>query len=239
MSNTPKTYTYRSTFGTGATVSSVAVILILVVDFLCNGYLNWYFRQYAKIAHDEVALDQWGSQGEVITQMGNWIYYGWIITFITSIIFVAKWVYDSHCNARALGVQNIAYSPLMSVGAFFIPIASLFMPFIAMRDMVNGSFEKANKPTFHWLILLWWTCFVGGTLLSRFYNRKIDNLTTTLPDEPTISQLMAYFEQSTAIIGMLQISSTLLLISAVSLIIIIKKTSHVHQQMYHEQQLAK
>lgn len=236
MSNTPKTYTYRPTLGTGAIISSMAFALILAVDFLCNGYLNWYFRQYANIVHDEAALNQWGLQGDIITQIGDWLYYGGIITFIISVIFVAKWVYDSHCNARALGVENIAYSPLMSVGVLFIPIASLFMPFIAMRDMVNGSFEKANKPTFHWLILLWWTCFISGSLLSRFYNRKIDDLTTTLPEISTVAQLTSYFEQSATIIGMLQISSALLLISAISLIVIIKRTSHLHQQM-HQQQL--
>lgn len=238
MSNTPKAHIYRPALGTGAIISSMAFALILVVDCLCNGYLQWYFRQYANIVHDEAALNQWGLQGDIITQIGDWLYYGGVITFIISIIFVAKWVYDSHCNARALGVENIAYSPLMSVGVFFIPIASLFMPFIAMRDMVNGSFEKANKPTFHGLILLWWVCFTGGSLLNRFYNRKIDNLIATLSDEPTATQLVAYFEQSATAVGMLQISSVLLLISAISLISIIKRTGRLHQQMYHEQQLS-
>lgn len=234
-----KTYTYRPTLGVGATVSSVAVILFLLVDFAYSGYANWFFRQYAKIIDkgDDTALDLWISQNETLVQIGEWLYYGLIIAFIMSIIFVAKWIYDSHCNARALGVENIAYSPLMSVGTFFIPIASLFMPFIAMRDMVNGSFEKANKPTFHGLILLWWVCFIGGSLINRFYNRKMNALDNTFPDEPTIEQLIDYFEQAVNILTVLQISTVLTLISAVSLIIIIKRTSHLHQQMYNEQPL--
>lgn len=237
MTNTPKTYTYRPTFGTGASVSSMAVALLLLVDFVYSSYANWFFRQYAKIidSGDDVALDLWASQNERLVPIGEWLYYGLLTAFIISVIFVAKWVYDSHCNARALGVQNIAYSPLMSVGAFFIPIANWFMPFIAMRDMVNGSFEKANKPTFHGLILLWWVCFMSGSLISRFYNRQINALNHNLSDEPTVEQLTDYFEQSVNILSVIQIGTVLTFISAVSLIILIKRTSQLHQQMYHEQ----
>ncbi|WP_066803673.1 DUF4328 domain-containing protein [Moraxella oblonga] len=236
MSKTPKTYTYRPTLGVGAMVSSVAVILFLLVDFVYSSYANWHFRQYAKIidSDDDVALDLWASQNETLAQVGEWIGYGLLIAFIISIIFVAKWIYDSHCNARALGVSGIAYSPLMSVGVFFIPIASLFMPFIAMRDMVNGSFEKANKPTFHGVILLWWVCFISGSLISRFYNRKMTALDNNFPDEPTTPELLDYFEQAVNIMNVLQIGTVLTLVSAVALIIIINKTSQLHQQMYQQ-----
>lgn len=233
-----KTYTYRPTLGVGATVSSVAVILFLLADFVYCSYANWFFRQYAKIINrgDDVALDLWVSQNETLVQIGGWFGYGLLTAFIISIIFVAKWVYDSHCNARALGVLGITYSPLMSVGVFFIPIASLFMPFIAMRDMVNGSFEKANKPTFHGLILLWWVCFIGGSLINRFYNRKMNALDHNFPDKPTVEQLIDYFEQAVTILNVLQISTVLTLISAVALIIIINRTSQLHHQLYQEQQ---
>lgn len=237
MSKTPKTYTYRPTLGVGATVSSVVVILFLLADFAYSSYANWYFRQYAKIVDsgDDVALDLWVSQNETLVQIAEWLYYGIMTVFIISIIFVAKWIYDSHCNARALGVSGIAYSPLMSVGVFFIPFANLFMPFIAMRDMVNGSFEKANKPTFHGVILLWWVCFISGSLINRFYSRKIDTLNNHFPDEPTTSELLDYFEQVANIMSVLQIGTVLTLVSAVALIIIIKRTSQLHQQMHQQQ----
>lgn len=229
-----KTYNYRTTSGTGAIISSVAVILLLLIDFMFSSYVNWYFRQYANIVNDDddVALAQWALQSETITKVSEWLYHGLIAVFIISIIFVAKWVYDSHCNARALGVQNIAYSPLMSVGVFFIPIASLFMPFVAMRDMVNGSCKIANKPTFHGLIVLWWVCFISGSLIYRFYHRKLDNLDSKLPDEPDVTKLIEYFEQLANTISILQIGSLLTLISAVALIIIIKRTSHLHHNMH-------
>ncbi|UYZ68460.1 DUF4328 domain-containing protein [Moraxella bovis] len=238
MSKTPKTYAYRPTSGVGATVSSVAVILFLLADFVYSSYANWFFRQYVKIidSGDDVALDLWASQNETLVQIGEWLYYGLLIVFVISAIFVAKWVYDSHCNARALGVSGIAYSPLMSAVVFFIPIANLFMPFIAMRDMVNGSFEKANKPTFHGLVLLWWVCFVGGTLLDRFYSRKMTALDHNFPNKPTAEQIIDYFAQMVNILSVLQISTVLTLISAVALIVIIKRTSRLHHQMYKEQQ---
>lgn len=76
---------------------------------------------------------------------------------------------------------------------------------------------------------------MSGSLISRFYNRQINALNHNLSEEPTVEQLIDYFEQSVNILSVIQIGTVLTLISAVSLIIIIKRTSQLHQQMYHEQ----
>lgn len=79
------------------------------------------------------------------------------------------WVYCACRNAHVLRPEAKITTPAWSVGWFFIPFASLYKPYQALRDIwiashgpVNGSYLKGSP-----LIIMWWWTFLIGNLLLR------------------------------------------------------------------------
>jgi hypothetical protein len=79
-----------------------------------------------------------------------------VLLLITVIVF-CRWIYRANGNARALGAIGMEFTPGWSVGWYFIPIASLWKPFQAMREIWKASLNPThwrNEPTP--AILGWW-----------------------------------------------------------------------------------
>jgi hypothetical protein len=88
------------------------------------------------------------------------------------------WVYRANKNGRALGAVGMKYGPGWSVGWFFVPIASLFMPYWVIKEI-----WQVSSPTPHngWrhahvtpLLALWWLVIaLAGTIrYSRWHYFK-------------------------------------------------------------------
>lgn len=88
-------------------------------------------------------------------------------------IFFAMWIYRANFNVRALGAQNMKFSPGWSIGCQFVPIINLWYPYQAMKEI-----WKASKNPLSWkiqecgLILpLWWfliiVCYVFGNMFYK------------------------------------------------------------------------
>lgn len=181
---------------------------------------------------DEQVFELWQTQTAMMETVVSGFGILLAVVFVVSMVLVGKWIYDSQHNACALGVPDLQYSPTMAVGSFFIPIVGLFLPFVAMQQMVNGSFEKAGKPTFHPLILLWWVCFVVSSIANRILSRQVDRLGETYEaSEQDMVAVISYFNEMTQFLWLLAITSVISLISAWALWVIIKRTTALHQQM--------
>lgn len=77
-----------------------------------------------------------------------------VVYIITSVLFL-RWVYVSNRNARALGASDMQHSPGWSVGWYFIPIATLWKPYQAMKEIYKAShpnykenWKEAEAPGF-------------------------------------------------------------------------------------------
>jgi hypothetical protein len=99
------------------------------------------------------------------------------------------WVYRANRNARALGAEEMRYTPASSVGWFFIPLANLFMPYLALREIWKASspsrrtqWRRARvSPIFG----AWWAVGVAqGTLEGGPF--------PTLVGEQTLGKLMSF-----------------------------------------------
>jgi hypothetical protein len=95
------------------------------------------------------------------------------LAMVASIVVVALWIYRAHANLRAAGVEGLAFSPGWAVGWYFIPIANLFKPFQAMRELWNtthgqsgGYTEPADS-----LLTAWWGTWIAGNVLSNIGTR--------------------------------------------------------------------
>lgn len=61
------------------------------------------------------------------------------LLFLACVIIVARWIFLANANARALGAGDMMATPAMAVCWFFVPLANLVMPFLAMRELWKAS----------------------------------------------------------------------------------------------------
>ena len=84
-------------------------------------------------------------------------------------VFFLMWLYQASKNLRSFGQHSLEYTPGWCVGWWFIPIASLWKPFGAMREIWRASDPETvgPRPTHAWheapvtsLLPLWWGIYV-------------------------------------------------------------------------------
>jgi len=94
-----------------------------------------------------------------------WINYFLIISFILCIIFIGRWIYKTSQNAVAAGASGLKFSPLWSVGWYFIPVFCYVWPWVAFKQMYQVSKavseDDGGIPRQWWNvkvppILVWW-----------------------------------------------------------------------------------
>jgi len=86
---------------------------------------------------------------------------GGFITLATlaAVIIACIWQYRAATTARALG-RPAVHSPGWGVGSWFVPIVQFWMPYQAIRDLLEpGNPNRA-------LVARWWLCMVGAWILS-------------------------------------------------------------------------
>lgn len=81
---------------------------------------------------------------------------------IASAVLILRWIHRANWNARALGAQDMTFTPGWSVGWYFVPFANLWKPFQAMQEI-----WKASKSPSAWtaeaapgLVGLWWALWI-------------------------------------------------------------------------------
>lgn len=131
--------------------------MMLVTIGMAGGQVNF---------DDNVELD-------TLSAIGSLASVAYLIVFIASIIVVAMWIYRARANLRAAGIDGLEYTPGWSVGWFFVPIANLFKPFDAMRELWNVSHVHSDSDTRNTpsTLIAWWACYIVGSMLSRIGTR--------------------------------------------------------------------
>lgn len=102
------------------------------------------------------------------------------VAFIVAGIFVLVWTYRAGANAHALAQRPLKYSPGWAVGWYFIPIANLIKPYLALKEFWYMSKDPARAPPENGeaLIVAWWLTWVVTNLFAnvagRYYLRAED-----------------------------------------------------------------
>lgn len=130
--------------------------LLMLTDFMEIGWL-------ASLPEGTLVegLETPGTQGMIIA-LGRMIF---MVTWLVAAFLVLKWIYRANLNARAFSPAKTV-SPPWSIGWFFIPFASLWMPFRAMSETWRISdnpsgWTKAKAPS---LLIVWWTLFLTSAV---------------------------------------------------------------------------
>ena len=134
------------------------------------------------------------------------------IVLLISSILVFTWIYKANKNSHALGAKNMKYSPLGSIGWYFVPILNFFKPYYAMKEIYQTSISSENWENTHisGYIWLWWSTWVLSWVI-------------TYKDFKTTFSQVIQSELSTALSGLIE--NLLMLLSIMFLIIIIRTVS--------------
>lgn len=92
-----------------------------------------------------------------------------LVVYIGSIIAVGMWIHRAHANLHAAGIEGLQFSPGWAIGWYFVPIALLFKPFQAMRELWNQSHQTADSfsAPAPGTLSAWWGLWIVSNILAN------------------------------------------------------------------------
>lgn len=131
--------------------------------FLCVSV----FAALLGIQHHARAYRSFSETGESLASPEIWSFRVLLgLAALTTAVVVSRWIYRANSNARALGAREMAFTPGGAVGWYFVPIANLWKPYQAMREI-----WKASAGPLGWqrrpvsaLLPCWWLLALVGPL---------------------------------------------------------------------------
>jgi len=92
-----------------------------------------------------------------------------VVAFANYIVF-CRWIYVAHRNLPALGLPYPEFTPGWAVGWFFIPVANLWKPYQAMRQLWQASVDTqtVGQQDAHPLLVAWWSMWIIVGFVSSF-----------------------------------------------------------------------
>jgi len=150
-------HVYRP-LGWKTTVSIVGVAATVVLSFLQTG---------ASLANPDLLKHPEENLGPILA-LG-------LLGLVTSVVaigtyvFFLLWMHQAAKNVRAFGQVGLEYTPGWCVGWWFIPVASLWKPFTAMREIWKASDPDTVGPgaASHWMAApvpatmgVWWGIYI-------------------------------------------------------------------------------
>ena len=143
-----------------ALIISEAVLLLHII---------WSLRFFYLIRNRALSDFEWDEMATQIDLVGGIVGIGYIVVLVLCFVANGMWIYRASSNARFMDADPGRVSPGWAVGWYFIPIASLWMPFRAMKQIWNttmlpGGDLRAAVPGF---IGLWWATWVVSNLIAN------------------------------------------------------------------------
>jgi hypothetical protein len=91
------------------------------------------------------------------------------IMTVVSGVLILMWIYRANAGARHRGAENMTFTPGWSVGWYFIPIANLFKPYQAMKEIWVASENPKNWDvvTAPGILAWWWFLWIVSNLLGN------------------------------------------------------------------------
>jgi hypothetical protein len=86
----------------------------------------------------------------------------WILGALAAAVAYITWLYQARRNAGRLG-GALEWTPGWAVGGWFIPVASLVIPYLVVRDVRRASAPAPEPVPVGW----WWTSVLVTVLLNQ------------------------------------------------------------------------
>lgn len=119
------------------------------------------------------------AQGEVVSEARDTAaisrfllaYFANLVVYLVTAVMFLRWTYVSCQYARVLGARRMRFSPGWAVGWYFVPIAALWMPYLALAETFQAShpkfrddWQRAPCPE---ILPLWWILWIGSFFARR------------------------------------------------------------------------
>jgi len=154
------------------------VIILLAANAVCSALL--ILAEVAQLGFPEFAEgqafdDNPGGLAALLLYFAFTIL-GAVIFIITTVGFL-MWLHRSSSNLPAFGYwKSQGYSPAWAVGSFFVPIANLFMPYQALKEIWQNS-RPANSQSFSFstsppgFFPAWWAFWLASNFATNIHFR--------------------------------------------------------------------
>ncbi|MFW5740802.1 MAG: DUF4328 domain-containing protein [Myxococcota bacterium] len=132
----------------------------------------------------------------------------------TALAFIVWFYYALRTNARRGRKKN--YGPGWAVGSFLIPIASLILPYLVMRELCDYAPKTPDSERRN-LVALWWGSFVAMHVGNAF--------SSVLPEQypaESVAGLMTYN-------GIILVRNAIWLAAAVTAVLVVKEVTRRQQ----------
>lgn len=95
------------------------------------------------------------------------------VIYVGSVIAVGMWIHRAHANLHEAYIPGLEFSPGWAVGWYFIPIAFLFKPFQAMRELWNASLQTSSNfsAPAPGNLSTWWGLWIISNILANVSTR--------------------------------------------------------------------
>lgn len=91
-----------------------------------------------------------------------------VLLMLFTIVFFSMWIYRAAANIVAAGTVGFDYTPGWAVGWYFVPLANLYNPYPAMRQIWNASHggqgDQLERPA--GLLAIWWGTWLLANIAS-------------------------------------------------------------------------
>jgi hypothetical protein len=125
-------------------------------------------------AGEALGLVRLGAIDGDISSLFAFVAYGlYLIVFLGSAILVAMWIYRAHANLHDADMPALEFTPGWAVGWYFVPIANLFKPLQAMRELWSNSLASSQEANggIQSHVGPWWAAWLLGSTLSNIASR--------------------------------------------------------------------
>ncbi len=139
----------RAIASKGLIIGYVAVTALSIIIFIL-AQSNIYFDAYLPGGFNVTRY-------EMVDYVSIFIMFG-------SYIVVSMWIFQGHKNIHNAGFAPLEFTPGWAVGWFAVPIASIWKPFQAMRELWNAStsdYFDYETPA-NGLLWVWWIAWLAG-----------------------------------------------------------------------------
>jgi hypothetical protein len=92
-----------------------------------------------------------------------------LLVFILTGITFLRWIHRANYNSRSFGAQGMQFTPAWSVGWYFIPIANLWKPYRAMKEIWQASQnpESWSTQAIAPVVSNWWSLWLATNFLGQ------------------------------------------------------------------------
>ena len=196
----------------------VVMVVTELADIIHSLWLHDFLLDVQSGAVDDVTFDAKANQ---IDGVGAVLAFAYLGSFIASAVTACIWIHRAAQNLRAAEMLELRFSPGWSVAWYFIPIASLWKPYQAMKEIWQASSFQLNwkDVAVPGLLPLWWAGWLASNAIGQISYRMGDNA-------ETIPQLM----NMTAI----YVGGSILHIIAIILFILVVSKISAKQEAYSE-----